>query len=151
MSATDDLAAVQVQSNHQSLLLMCDLLEGIADGLPSRVDRHECLVLAGALAPMLHRIQEYEERALFQRLLGWKQLAPEIVETIRRLRAEHQTDLSYAEDVQAMLRAYGEDRLYPSGDTAGYMLRGLFESLRRHIAFEQQLLVPLLRLPHQSA
>ena len=146
MSAPNPVAITQVQSNHESLLVVCDLLEAIADGLPRNIDRQECLVLARSLGPMLHRTHDYEEQVLFPALLAWKQLTPEIDETIDRLRIEHQIDASYAEDVQEMLRSYGESRPGLSADAAGFMLRGFFESLRRHIAFEQQMLVPLLRL-----
>jgi len=146
MRVPDPLAITQVQSNHQALLVLCDLLEAVADGLPGNIDRQECLVLARSLAPMLYRVQDYEERALFPALLAWTQLTPEIGETIDRLRVEHQIDISYAEDLQDMLRSYGESRPGLSADAAGFMLRGFFESLRRHIAFEQQMLVPLLRL-----
>lgn len=146
MPAPNPVAMTQVQSNHASLLVVCDLLEAIADGLPGNIDRQECLVLARSLAPMLHRTQDYEEQVLFPALLAWKRLTPEIDETIDRLRIEHQVDASYAEDVQEMLRSYGESRPGLSADAAGFMLRGFFESLRRHIAFEQQMLVPLLRI-----
>ena len=146
MPTPNPLAVGQVQSNHQALLVVCDLLEAIADGLPSNIDRQECLVLARSLGPMLHRAQDYEEQVLFPALLAWKQLTPEIAETIDRLRTEHQVDASYAEDVQEMLRSYGESRPGLSADAAGFMLRGFFESVRRHIAFEQQMLLPLLRL-----
>ena len=45
-----------------------------------------------------------------------------------------------------MLRSYGESRPNLAPDAAGFMLRGFFESLRRHVAFERQLLVPLFEL-----
>src|SRR3954471_13658543 len=105
MPPPSPVAIAQVQSNHQSLLVICDLLEAIADGLPSNIDRQECLVLARSLGPMLRRAHDYEEQVLFPALLAWKQLAPEILETIDRLRMEHQIDASYAEDVQEMLRS----------------------------------------------
>jgi hemerythrin-like domain-containing protein len=144
MSPSGPAILAQVQSNHQSLLLLCDLLEAIADGLPGNIDRQECLVLSRSLGPMLHRIQEYEEQVLFPALLAWPHLTNEIGSTIDHLRLEHQVDASYAEDVQDTLRCYGESRPNLSADAAGFMLRGFFECLRRHIAFEQQLLAQLL-------
>jgi hemerythrin-like domain-containing protein len=147
MSPLDRVAITQVQSNHQSLLVLCELLEAIADSLPANIDRQQCLVLARSLAPMMHRTQAYEEQVLFPALLLWKELTPDITPTIERLRLEHQVDASYAEDVEEMLRTYGMQRPALSPDAAGFMLRGFFDALRRHIAFEQQMLLPLLAVP----
>lgn len=146
MSLPERACVRQVTLNHQALLLLCDLLESIADRLPHGLDREECLMLAGSLGPMLRRIQAHEEAVLFPALLGWSGALPEIAETIERLRSEHQVDGCYAEDVEDMLRSYGEGRPTVAPDAAGFMLRGFFESLRRHVAFERQLLVPLFEL-----
>lgn len=150
MSRPDPATVHQVALDHQALLLLCDLLESIADRLPHDLDRAECLILGRALAPMLHRIRQHEEEVLFPALLGWGAVLPDIVETIDRLRLEHQVDGCYAEDVEDMLRSYGESRPNLAPDAAGFMLRGFFESLRRHVAFERQLLVPLFELTSEG-
>lgn len=146
VSVPDSAMVRQVALDHQALLLLCDLLESIADRLPHDLDQAECLILGRALAPMLQRIHAHEETVLFPALLGWAGVLPEIAATIDRLRIEHQVDGCYAEDVEDMLRSYGESRPSVAPDAAGFMLRGFFESLRRHVAFERQLLVPLFEL-----
>jgi hemerythrin-like domain-containing protein len=151
MGGPDQLAVSRVELNHRALLVLCDLLEGIADRLPGDVDRGECLILSRALAPMLQRIQSYEETVLFPALVAWNKLLPDMAETIDRLKIEHQVDGCYAEDVEDMLRSYGESRPSVAPDAAGFMLRGFFESLRRHVAFEQVLLVPLLQINRPMA
>jgi hemerythrin-like domain-containing protein len=146
MSADNALCVSQIESNHMALLVMCDLLEGIADGLPDRADRQECLILSQALGPMVKRIHDYEEETLFPALLRWRPLHPAIGDTIARLRSEHERDAQYAEDVQDMLHSYAVGHPSLAADAAGFMLRGFFESMRRHIAFEQEMLVPLMRV-----
>ncbi|WP_158625944.1 hemerythrin domain-containing protein [Arsenicitalea aurantiaca] len=136
----------RIRNNHRLLLALCDQLERIADRLPDGIDRQECLVLARALGPALYRIQTVEETLAFPVLAGWQSLEPEMAETLERLRFEHQSDLCYAEEIQDMLRAYGEGRPSPAPDAAGFMLRGFFEGIRRHVAFERQALLPLAAL-----
>jgi hemerythrin-like domain-containing protein len=136
----------RVEESHDKLLALCAHLEEFADALPDSIDRQECLIMSRALGPMIHRIQEFEEQQVFPILLAWQAIEPEISETIDRLKIEHQLDSCYAEDVQDMLRGLGEGRPTLSPDAAGFMLRGFFEAMRRHVAFEQQFLVPLLEL-----
>lgn len=136
----------EMQANYRVLCELCDRLEAVADSLPHHVDAAECLALASLLGPSLLRIEAFEEATLFPALLGWSKPNFALDDTIVRLTAEHRLDQGYAEDVQEMLYSYGQGRptLWP--DAAGFMLRGFFESMRRHIAFERQLLLPLLQL-----
>lgn len=142
MSTTD--RARTMAENHACLIAVCDALEAVADSLPNNVDRQQCLLLSRALGPLLFRTQELEEKQVFPALLRLERL--ELTGTIDRLRLEHQVDLCYAEEVQEMLKSYGEGRQEIAPDAAGFMLRGFFESMRRHIAFERELLAPLLEL-----
>jgi hemerythrin-like domain-containing protein len=136
----------RLAEDYQALLALCDRLEQVADDLPGRVDRQDCLILSRAIGPMLNRIQHFEETEIFPVLLEWPALHGELLETIERLKLEHQVDACYAEDVQDMLHGLGEGRPHISSDAAGFMLRGFFESLRRHVAHELQLIVPLIEL-----
>ncbi len=146
MSRADTDLISRVEESYDKLLALCAHLEGFADALPDAIDRQECLIMSRALGPMVHRIQEFEEQQVFPVLLAWQAIKPEMTETIDRLKIEHQLDSCYAEDVQDMLRGLGEGRPTLSPDAAGFMLRGFFEAMRRHVAFEQQFLVPLLQL-----
>jgi len=146
VSRGDSSVVHQVEENHKTLLALCAHLEDFADALPGAVDRQESLIMSRALGPMVHRIQEFEEQQVFPILLAWQAIKPEMAETIDRLKIEHQLDSCYAEDVQDMLRGLGEGRPTLSPDAAGFMLRGFFEAMRRHVAFEQQFVVPLLGL-----
>lgn len=136
----------QIEANHRSLLSLCDALEAVADSLPGRVDHSLCRHLAQSLTMVLQRAQQVEERLAFPLLETWQSGGVALADALTRLRQEHQTDQSYAADIEEVLRAYGDGWPVLSADAAGFMLRGFFEALRRHIAFEQQLLIPLLRL-----
>lgn len=140
-----------LRADYAALLALADHLEVIADGLPDRIDRQDCLLMSRAIGPMLTRIQHFEETEIHPALLAWPALQSEIIDTIGRLKLEHQVDACYAEDVQDMLHGLGEGRPSLSPDAAGFMLRGFFESLRRHVAFEQQLILPLLDLALKRA
>ena len=147
MPELDATAVGEVERNHTALLRLCDLLEGVADRLPGNLDRGECLQLARSLSSIVTRIHGHEEAVLFPALMRWRDLLPEMHQTIDRLRIEHQVDECYAEDVEDMLRSYGESRPNVGPEAAGFMLRGFFEGMRRHVAFERTLLAPLLVAP----
>ena len=146
VSRRDGGLVPHIEENHKTLLALCAHLEDFADALPDAIDRQECLIMSRALGPMVHRIQEFEEQQVFPILLAWQAIKPEMTETIDRLKIEHQLDSCYAEDVQDMLRGLGEGRPTLSPDAAGFMPRGFFEAMRRHVAFEQQFVVPLVGL-----
>ena len=65
--------------------------------------------------------------------------------SLERLKYEHWEDESFAEEVSDGLIRFVSDPDHPSPDTLAYMLRGFFEGLRRHIAFESEHILPLLR------
>jgi len=137
-------------THHRRLLAMCNELEAVADSLPNNVDRQKCLRLARALGPLLMEAQKLEEGEIFPALLTLDPSQVGLGGTLNQLRFDHQLDLCYAEEVQDMLRSYGEGRRNVSPDAAGFMLRGFFEGLRRHIAFEEHMLVPLIQLVDSS-
>src|SRR6218665_322599 len=112
----DSLA--RIESNHHALLALCDLLEGVADTLPHQIDRQECLVLSRSLTAMVRRMEDFEETSLFPVLLHWQSLNGEVRNTIERLKIEHQVDQCYAEEVEEMLRSYGEGRPQFTADAA---------------------------------
>jgi hemerythrin-like domain-containing protein len=63
--------------------------------------------------------------------------------TVDRLLRENEEDLCYAEELQETLRELGDGRRTVSTDALGYMLRGFFESRRRHIELEREILSAL--------
>ncbi len=132
----DPLAAMD--RAHAEQLELCEELEEIADSLPDNVDRQKCIHAARALWPLIRGSHSFEEAVLFplleERLVDVKNIS----NTIVRLRQEHTVDECYAEELTDTLFRLGAGDKTLNAETMGYMLRGFFESLRRHIAFERE-------------
>ncbi|CDX25880.1 conserved hypothetical protein [Mesorhizobium sp. ORS 3324] len=123
---------------HVQMLALCHMLEGIADDLPSRVNRLQCLAVAADLLPVLRECHRFEEEVVFPAFL--RRTGEE--EIVARLRLEHVEDESAAADLSEALLAHGHGRPIENPEAFGYMLRAFFESTRRHIAFERDHVLP---------
>jgi len=127
---------------HGEKLRLCDALEMIADALPA-ADRLKCIGAANAIVPLLRSIHQYEETIIFPAYEaasgGNANLA-----SIRRLRAEHVEDECFAGELTEILLAIGHGETVDNAEAVGFMLRGFFESLRRHIAFEREHVLPMI-------
>lgn len=124
---------------------LCDHLEAIADALPDGVDRSACLHLARTIPAIIGRGHALEESVVFPTLEDASGLDG-LDDTVERLRFEHFSDDCYAEELSEALIAFGAGRTEVAPATLGYMLRGFFEGLRRHLAFERAVIMPLLKL-----
>lgn len=148
---SDTNIAASLDSAHAQQLLLCDRLEAIADSLPDRVDRQACLHLARAIHPLVAGAHTMEEDLLFPALAARWGKVPGMMQTIERLKFEHFEDMGFAEELCDALMAIGQGDARLPPEALGYMLRGFFEGLRRHIAFEQDMLLPLLSLTRSAA
>ncbi|MGB7286286.1 MAG: hemerythrin domain-containing protein [Salaquimonas sp.] len=126
----------ELDYHFQSQLGLCNALEKIADALPANVDKQECLYVARSIYPVVKSAHEYEEKTVFPNLQQMDNTSFEY-NTLDRLHAEHWEDESYAEEIQDALIQFVIHPDVSNPDTLGYMLRGFFEGMRRHIAFEQ--------------
>jgi hemerythrin-like domain-containing protein len=135
----------QLERNYRRLLDLCDTLEAIADSLP-HPDARLCLVTIDALEPLVEQTHELEEYALFPILIASGRL--ELEQTVARLRLEHLSDSSSASEVSEALHALVAGRPMLSPDAVGYLLRSFFDSMRRHVRGEIELL--RLFLPQQN-
>lgn len=133
--------AAMMRRAHVEKLRLCETLEKAADALP-RVDRLECLAMANAIVPLLRDVHQYEESVVFP--VYEAALTPDEtrLDSTRRLRAEHIEDECFAGEVTEMLLAMGHGGRIDSAEAVGFMFRGFFESLRRHIAFEREHVLP---------
>lgn len=116
---------------------LCDLLEAVADSLPTRLDRQHCLHIARMIGPLLKQAHAAEEAMLFPHLTAGHSDGCELVE---RLRLEHIEDECFAEEVQFELLQLGKGQPVLAPEATGYMLRGFFEGMRRHIRHELELI-----------
>ena len=69
----------------------------------------------------------------------------ETCKTIQRLHAEHWEDESFAFEVQDALIEFAQNPKQSNVEALAYMLRGFFEGVRRHVAFEWEHVVPTVR------
>ena len=136
MHGEDPIAALR--KAHAEQLRLCDRLEEIADSLPDNVIRQKCLYAAGALGPMIRSVHRFEEDVVFP-LIAERLAGDERIEaTLNRLRFEHCEDECFAEELTEALHALGSGTEDVNVEATGYMLRGFFEAMRRHIAFEME-------------
>ncbi|URK88789.1 hemerythrin domain-containing protein [Rhizobium sp. RCAM05350] len=129
---------------HDKKVALCEELENIADCLPSNVDELTCLSVAAKLLPILRLAHEYEESVIFP---TYEKAVADTGQnmSIDRLRGEHISDECFAADLTGILLKIGHGGYVDQAETFRFMLRGFFYSLRRHVAFENEHVVPIIR------
>ncbi len=140
-----------LKSAHREQLVLCDQLEEIADSLPANINRQKCMYAAKALGPLIHGLHHYEENVLFpwiEKNMGKRR---HMAETLTRLKFEHCEDECFAEELTDALLKLGAGDGNINAEATGYMLRGFFEAVRRHIAFEREFLLDDMLLLDQQA
>lgn len=123
---------------------LCRRLEVIADGLPVSVDMADCNEMANRLYAELKLVHDFEETLLFPLLVSRAENADNILRVIERLRFEHWEDEAYANEVQDALGLFLKSPRNSNIEGLSWMLRGFFESVRRHVAFERDYVLPML-------
>lgn len=134
-----------LEHDHARQADLCDSLERIADSLPADVDRRRCREAAYALRHDLPLHHMDEEEGLFPLLRRHAAQSENLAVIMARLSSEHAADESFAEELTEELERLGEGLSPPNPEALGYMLRGFFESYRRHIHWENEILLPLAR------
>lgn len=144
-AASLDQAARTLEHHLSVQANLCAALESVADSLPTEVRADDCLALGRSIYPIIHRSHRFEEEVLFPILTQWSARDPKLEATLDRLHGEHWEDEAFAEEVQHELVAFVADRSSENANRLGYMLRGFFSGLRRHLAFEREHILPLLQ------
>lgn len=135
-----------IASDHAMQVQMCDAMERIADGLPEEVDRRLCAQVAACLQFDLPLHHHDEETSLFP-LLRQRALPEDGLDQIlERLAQEHSSDNDFASEIAEALETLSQGGRPANPEMLGYMLRGFFERYRRHIHWENTLVMPLARL-----
>ena len=127
-----------LQDAYDRQIALCNELETIADSLPDRVDQRACRSVANALPATMGAVHDAEERLLFPQVLAKSRHAHQ--DLIEKLRLQQVADLCSAEEVQQelLLLAGGQPSLSP--EAMGYLLRGFFDGVRRHVLHSKELL-----------
>jgi hemerythrin-like domain-containing protein len=134
-----------LEHDHARQMGLCDILEQIADSLPADMDRRRCREAASALRHDLPLHHLDEEQGLFPLLRRHAAQSEKLSAIMARLSSEHMADESFAEELTEELERLAEGRSPSNPEALGYMLRGFFESYRRHIHWENEFLLPLAR------
>jgi hemerythrin-like domain-containing protein len=125
---------------------MCDAMERIADGLPGEVDRRLCAQVATCLQFDLPLHHHDEEACLFPLLMSRALPEDRLEKILERLVSEHDADNDFASEISEALELLAQGGRPDNPEMLGYMLRGFFERYRRHVQWENTLVMPLARL-----
>lgn len=123
---------------------LCRELEDMADRLPGRLDTHQAVLAVGGLRVWLRRAHLVEEALVFPSLVAVRR---DLVPVLRHLVTVHAEDEDQASDLEDALTTFEVSGNRANAEQLGYMMRGLFVALRRHVAFERDHLRPLLGEP----
>ncbi len=131
---------------HQAQYRFCNFLESTADHLPEIFDPAR---LQSAIQLLRHDLplhHQDESRGLFPLIQKHMRPDSEIEASIARLNDEHEGDEGFAGEIIELLETLlAGDADVKTTAAAGYMLRGFFETTRRHIAFEDEVILPFAR------
>jgi hemerythrin-like domain-containing protein len=135
-----------IAHDHMVQVQLCDAMEKIADGLPDDVDRRLCAQVASCLQYDLPLHHHDEETGLFPLLRTRARPEDGIESILDRLAGEHVSDTDFAGEIAESLDLLGRGDKISNPEMVGYMLRGFFERYRRHVHWENTLVMPLARL-----
>jgi hemerythrin-like domain-containing protein len=128
----------------KSLDDLCRDLEAIADELPSSINVQTSLVIAANIVPIVKSAHKFEEDHVYPVLLDAVRHGTTMKEEIYRLKSEHLADEDLGEEVCLALREFVADQNPAKAETLSWMLRGFFESMRRHLAYEHAVILPVI-------
>lgn len=132
--------SAELQLVFDQQLNLCDALERIADSLPHRLNHALCMEVANSICPLIRRVHESEEALMFPRIAAAYDAGNQLVQ---QLRLEHVEDECFAEEIQIELMQMTTGQPVLTPEATGYMLRGFFEGLRRHVRHERELVAAL--------
>lgn len=136
-----------LEEEHALQLELCGVLETIADDLPDRANRGLAKVAVSILTRSWPAHIALEETCLFPLLRARAQASGDTMslDILDHLEAEHEHDEDFAGEISMALQAFVDDGNIENPAMLGYMLRGFFQSQRRHIAWENATILPLAR------
>lgn len=134
-----------VQHEHDVQHKLCRVLEAIADTLPAPINPLGADAVLVTLRCGLSRYMVIQQRVLFPPLRRRATPEDNIEELIQRISLDNAADRELALDTADQIEAALASGRHPNPDMLSYMLRGVFEGRRRHIAWEAAVLLPLAR------
>ena len=132
-------------AEHRKQLELCDALELIADGLPCRIDEKLLRRATGMLSRGLVAHFRFEEEVLFPLLRRRGADDPSLIAALDQLESEHRRDADLSDELAEELETVRRKGKVRNVEMLGYMLRGYFEGQRRHIEWENTVVLPAAR------
>ncbi len=134
-----------IEQEHSAEICLCDLLERLADALPEPLDTEIAPTGVATLRSCVRRHIVLEENYLYPMLLKRAKKGEFNEDLFALISREHASDESHAyEAADEMEEALSRGRV-TQPERLGYMLRCFFEARRRHIAWENAVIIPLAR------
>lgn len=141
---TPDPIAV-IEEDHALQLELYDVLEHLAASLPETIDQNLAALAITILRNGLAQHMNLEEEVLFPliriRIAG----TPHLLAMLRQLEDEHDADETSASEIADALSGMARGERPQQPVILSYMLRGFCQSQRRHIALENEVVLPLAR------
>jgi len=134
-----------LEEEHALQLELCDILEHLADGLPHSIDLNLAGIAVNLLKSAWQQHTRLEEEVLFPMLRNRSESGAHVSAMLSRLEDEHETDEGLAHEIASTLKDLIQGAPLTNAESLGYMLRGFFMSQRRHISWENDVVLPLAR------
>lgn len=141
--ASDPISILEV--DHALKIEFCDLLEGIADSLPYETDPSLVDVAVTILREGLPDHIALEEHHLFPMLRRRNDGGCCCETVLSQLEHEHSSDEAFGYEIAEELERLTATKEARNAEMLGYMLRGFFISQRRHVQWENAVVLPLAR------
>lgn len=134
-----------IEEEHALQLELCNILEFLADSHPDAFDHRLAGLAITILRSGLPQHMELEEDVFFP-LLRWRIGGTRhLAAILDRLTDEHEIDRGLAVEIADKLEALCDGRSRYDSEALVYMLQGFLEGQRRHIAWENGVILPLAR------
>lgn len=135
-----------IEREHGAEMRLCDMLEQLADALPEPLDN---VIATAGIATLRNCVRRHiilEENYLYPLLV--KRAKPDEFnkDLLAIITREHASDESHAHEAADEMEDALSRGQVPKPEMLGYMLRCFFEARRRHIAWENAIIIPLARL-----
>ena len=140
MKSATALTIIEYERTEQRQL--CNRLELLADQLPEDVDHSLCEGIYEKLRfelPIYHR----NEEALFDLISRHPPSKMDVSPILKYVRQEHAIHNCYADELHESLEVLRTGGYIQNPEMIGYMLRCSFETLRRHLEWEDLTVMPL--------
>ena len=134
-----------IEREHHAEMCLCNMLERLADALPEPLDAEIASASIATLRNCVRRHIILEEDYLYPVLVKRAKPGEFTQDLLAHISLEHASDEGSAHEAADQMEEVLTCGRVAKPEMLGYMLRGFFEGRRRHIAWENAVVVPLAR------